>query len=144
MISVNNKQGISSQHQIDQDIELTPLIDVIFIVIVFLLLTANARLLLLPVTVPETDKVENLSKGNSDVITISVSKDDSGWSIDEEYFADWVQFKNSITEIVEGNSNTSIALAADQEADVQRFVKVLVLLQQQSVSDTRIIVNEAD
>ncbi len=141
MISVNKKSLIGTHDPITQEMELTPLIDVIFIVIVFLLLTTNVRLLSLPVTVPQTDDVSSMSEADQERITITVSNDNQGWSIDKNYYANWLDFKTSILQAITDNPELTIALAADQQADVQRFVKVLTLLQQQQVSDTHIIVN---
>jgi biopolymer transport protein ExbD len=141
MISANKKNLIGTQDLIAQEMELTPLIDVIFIVIVFLLLTANVRLLSLPVTVPETDDIASMSAADTERMTITVSNDNQGWSIDKVYYPDWLDFKTSVLQAIEENPKLTIALAADQQADVQRFVRVLTLLQQQQVSDAHIIVN---
>ena len=52
------------QVKLEAGLELTPLIDIIFIVVVFLLLTANHRLLSLPVDIPDTDQtVSELEAG---------------------------------------------------------------------------------
>ncbi len=127
---------------LDQKLELTPLIDVIFIVIVFLLLTANVRLLSLPVTVPETDDVTEATSQDQPTIAITVSNENKGWYLEEEYFTEWDLFRSRLLLAIEQKVDSQITLAADQQADVQRFVKVLTLLQQQQISDTRIIVKK--
>jgi biopolymer transport protein ExbD len=130
------------QNIFDQKLELTPLIDVIFIVIVFLLLTANVRLLSLPVTVPVTDDIETASKTTQSIIAITVSNDNAGWYLEKAYFSDWSLFRTHLLVAIKEKPESKITLAADQQADVQRFVKVLTLLQQQQVTDTRIIVQK--
>ncbi len=136
---INNNQ---SSNTLTQKLELTPLIDVIFIVIVFLLLTANVRLLSLPITVPETDDVPEVTSQNQPTIAITVSNKNKGWYLEKEYFAEWELFRSRLLLTIEEKSEAKITLAADQQADVQRFVKVLTLLQQQQISDTRIIVEK--
>ena len=49
-------------------IEITPLIDIVFIVIVFLLVTANTPLLSLPVNVPAADKQSVLTASDVDTV----------------------------------------------------------------------------
>lgn len=145
MINRENSALINNAYHkniFDQKLELTPLIDVIFIVIVFLLLTANVRLLSLPVTVPVTDDVETASKTTQSIIAITVSNDNAGWYLEKAYFSDWSLFHTHLLVAIKEKPESKITLAADQQADVQRFVKVLTLLQQQQVIDTRIIVEK--
>lgn len=126
----------------EKKLELTPLIDVIFIVIVFLLLTANVRLLSLPVTLPVTDDVAAATNTDQSIIAITVSNENRGWYLEKDYFSDWVLFRTRLLVAIQEKPDSQITLAADQQADVQRFVKVLTLLQQQQITDTRIIVEK--
>ena len=142
MNSLNNTHTITisaSTQQSSQQIELTPLIDIIFIVIVFLLLTANTQLLSLPVTVPETNDIPDVASTDQNIVTVTVAEGNNGWFIDKEYFSDWDLFKSSLSEAINSEADVAVNIAADQQADVQRFVKVLTLLQQQQVTDTNII-----
>lgn len=145
MINRGNSALINNSYHVnifEQKLELTPLIDVIFIVIVFLLLTANVRLLSLPVTVPATDDIAAATNTNQPIIAITVSNDNAGWYLEKEYFLDWVLFRTRLLVAIKEKPGSQITLAADQQADVQRFVQVLTLLQQQQITDTRIIVEK--
>ena len=145
MISSHNRQGIktvSDSNVIVNNIELTPLIDIIFIIIVFLLLTANVRLLSLPITVPETDDISAAVSMPGSSININISVDDMGWFIEKAYFADWTFFRAELLKKIAGEPDAIVLIAADQQADVQRFVKVLTLLQTQGVMNTKIILNK--
>ena len=114
----------------------------IFIVIVFLLLTANVRLLSLPVTVPVADDMATVANTNQAIIAITISNDNAGWYLEKEYFSDWALFRTRLLIAIKEKPDSKITFAADQQADVQRFVQVLTLLQQQQVTDTRIIVEK--
>jgi biopolymer transport protein ExbD len=145
MINRDNSALINNPYHVkllEQKLELTPLIDVIFIVIVFLLLTANVRLLSLPVTVPATDDMATVTNTNQAIIAITVSNDNAGWYLEKEYFLDWALFRKRLLIAIKEKPDSKITLAADQQADVQRFVQVLTLLQQQQVTDTRIIIEK--
>lgn len=140
-IGVSGNKSVANKEALSQ-LELTPLIDMIFIVIVFLLLTANTRLLSLPVSVPETDDAEVVSSHDKEVINITISLDNNGWSIDKQYHPDWAQFKQSLLADIKERPESVIAIASDKEADVQRFVKVLTLLQKNQIQNTQIILKE--
>ncbi|MGH1486529.1 MAG: biopolymer transporter ExbD [Cellvibrionaceae bacterium] len=137
VISVSSPNGNENQ-----SLELTPLIDIIFIVIVFLLLTANTRLLSLPVTVPETDEVASTTPVNQEIIAVTITEDNRGWFIDQQYFAEWSLFRENLLRQFNKKAEVTVSIAADQQADVQRFVKVLTLLQKQQIVNTHIILKE--
>lgn len=143
-VSINKaigNMGVGNKEASSQ-LELTPLIDMIFIVIVFLLLTANTRLLSLPVSVPETDDAETTSSIDNEVINITIELGNNGWSIDKRYYPDWGKFKYSLLADIKEKPDSVIAIASDREADVQRFVKVLTLLQKNQIQNTQIILEE--
>jgi biopolymer transport protein ExbD len=98
MINRDNSALINNPYHVkllEQKLELTPLIDVIFIVIVFLLLTANVRLLSLPVTVPATDDMATVTNTNQAIIAITVSNDNAGWYLEKEYSLDGLYSVNA-------------------------------------------------
>lgn len=145
MISRTDSKLISLSNARDENtpsLELTPLIDLIFIVIVFLLLTANTRLLSLPVDIPNTDEIEEVNLGQEHIIDVTIKSGNDGWSIAAEYFAQWPVFKGELLAQLSQQPDSLVILAADKGADVQRFVRVLTLLQQQEIKNTRIILEK--
>jgi biopolymer transport protein ExbD len=148
MISANSSIMISSSpvstgaQQSVSHIDLTPLIDVVFIVVVFLLLTANTRLLSLPIVVPESDDIPEAVSSLPAVINITVSADEKGWFIGDEHFESWAAFRQVLLRDIQRKPDSAVAIAADQQADVQRFVKVLTLLTQQKIKNTQIILKQ--
>ena len=76
--------------------DLTPLLDVIFIVLVFLLLTANTPLLDIPVALPDSAAtVEVASRGESERVTL-VLHGDGHWQLAEESFAGWPELQAAL------------------------------------------------
>ena len=146
MISANHSDSSSGIHAASTalpsvGIELTPLLDVVFIVIVFLLLTANAPLLSLPVDVPAGDRLLP-AHGEQQSINISIVKDKAGWFIDESAFLAWDAFVSRFGQVYTEKPEAKINIAADHDADVQRFVKVMIYLNQQGIGNTHIILKE--
>lgn len=60
----------------------------------------------------------------------------------ERILSGWALFRKRLLIAIKEKPDSKITLAADQQADVQRFVQVLTLLQQQQVTDTRIIIEK--
>jgi biopolymer transport protein ExbD len=124
-------------------LELTPLIDIIFIVIVFLLLSANVRLLVLPVDVPSTDSIMAAGIQQSDSLTITLKQESPTWAIDSQTFTDWQDFKaHLLTQLNKLPANTLIRIATARDIAVEPLMKVLALLNEQQVTNTQILMQK--
>lgn len=119
-------------------LELTPLIDIVFIVVVFLLLTANTQLLPLPVNIPQADGDTATQQDTITPITVSVFADTPAFAIDRQRYADWPAFKTALLPLLD-NSERPIAIAADRDAAVEPLLQLLALLNARQIQNTRIL-----
>lgn len=134
MISAGNDQSSPSF-----GLDLTPLIDIIFIVLVFLLLTANTQLLSLPVDVP-TEADSNLSAVSQEKhIAINVLVNEPHWALDGKSYADFDEFEAAFSNSFKANPKAKVIIAADKTAPVQPLMTVLAALQRQNISNTQIL-----
>ncbi|ENM5790395.1 biopolymer transporter ExbD [Vibrio mimicus] len=117
--------------------DLTPLLDIIFIVMVFLLLTASVRLESLEVALPTTDSpvVNDVDKES---ITINLLATEPYWAIDGKPYLDWHNFSLALLETVQ-SSKRPIVIGADQGAEVQQLVKLLGFLQEHGIQATQLL-----
>ena len=123
-------------------LELTPLIDIIFIVVVFLLLTANSRLLPLPVSIPTTDDAVTRASTDQKTVAISIFKHAPVWAIERQRFREWPVFKQALLKNIKANKQQIFTIAADHDADVEPLLKLLALLNQQQITKTHILMEE--
>jgi biopolymer transport protein ExbD len=137
MISADGQAAASAQ--VNVGIDLTPLIDIIFIVLVFLLLTANSQLLTLPVDVPtETDStLTGLSQKQH--ISINILTDAPHWALDAKQFDNFDQFEAAFIQVLDASPDINVVVAADKNAPVQPLMTVLALLQRQQITNTQIL-----
>ena len=134
MISAGNDESNQSF-----GLDLTPLIDIIFIVLVFLLLTANTQLLSLPVDVP-TEANSNLSALSQDKhIAINVLQTEPHWALDGQSFSDFNAFEAAFTQAFKSNPKAKVVIAADKTAPVQPLMTVLAAMQRQNITNTQIL-----
>ncbi|GGA69601.1 biopolymer transporter protein ExbD [Neiella marina] len=133
---------IRSQQQapITTQLELTPLIDIVFIVVVFLLLTANARLLSLPVDIPTTDQAEQASQIPQS-LTLTLQSHAPMFAINQQTYETWPQFEQALTPMLE-DKEQAVTIAADRQADVEPLLKLLALLNQQQITNTQILMEQ--
>ncbi len=115
--------------------DLTPLLDVIFIVLVFFLLTAQQPILELPLDLPKSDAALNdASSAPSERIVIML--DEQGvWRFAGQPQASF----NSLRESLELNPPAAVDLALHQLAPLEKFLQLLALLKTLGIDDTQIL-----
>ena len=75
--------------------DLTPLLDIIFIVMVFLLLTATVKLQSLEVSLPTAD-TESVSDIDSKSFTINILEQPPYWGLDGHSYSTWHSFTTAL------------------------------------------------
>jgi biopolymer transport protein ExbD len=136
---------INSRRETDHAVfgapELTPLIDIVFIVIVFLLLTANSPLLKLPIDIPKSNENAALSVAKDPILTVAIAAEKPYWRIEQQTFSDWVIFRESLLEQL-ATSEQTVTIAADKAAPTEPLLQLLAFLHQQQITNTQIIMEQ--
>lgn len=139
LANIDNSQQANGLANVD----LTALIDIIFIVLVFLLLTANVPLLSLPLDVPQADNTALTQQATVKPIAVNILPNEPYFAIDSQPYPDWEHFSAQLTLIIDQQSSTGkspqLIIAADKAAPVQPLMKLLALLQTQKITQTQIL-----
>ncbi|MCF1427749.1 MAG: biopolymer transporter ExbD [Shewanella sp.] len=128
-----------AEQELDVGVDMTALIDIIFIMLVFFMLTANVRLQALPVDVPTQGDESTQMITETDSISINVMADSPYWALDGERLDDFNLFEQQLLERLKTHPKAPLIVAADKHADVQHLMRLLALLQAQSISQTQIL-----
>ena len=120
--------------------DLTPLLDIIFIVMVFLMLTAAVKLESLEVDLPTTDS-QAVSEVDTKSITVNILASEPHWAIDSKEYIDWENFTLALLEQHKSDAKP-IVIGADKTADVQHLVKLLAFLQENGIQATQLLTEE--
>jgi biopolymer transport protein ExbD len=133
--------------------DLTALIDIVFIVVVFLLLTANSSLLSLPVDIPNTDSQIEKMVQTKQSRTISLKADTPKWQLivtgkgsDDlsdkkllnQQYNDWFSFKSALLLQLE-QSPKSLLIATEPETNAELLLQLLALINERGLSDAQIL-----
>lgn len=114
--------------------DLTPLLDVIFIVLVFFLLTAQVPLLQRPLDLPQ-DQRDSASMVTSDAERQLLELDAAGrWRLDDRPLS-----LSGLPEALSNVTHPALDLAIDRQAPLTAFLDLIVLLQEQQVDDIRLL-----
>ncbi|MFT7129302.1 MAG: biopolymer transport protein ExbD [Gammaproteobacteria bacterium] len=119
-------------------LEITPLIDIVFIIVVFLIITANTPLLTLAINVPDADQEATLSEGYQQTFLVTITPQKPYWHIGTQDYQQWSDFKRAL--LMEINTNEKgLTIAADKAAPIEPLLQLLSLLNQQQFTNTKII-----
>ncbi|MGF1762084.1 ExbD/TolR family protein [Aliivibrio kagoshimensis] len=137
---------VTDQFSADQPtLDLTPLLDIIFIVMVFLLLTATVKLQFLEVALPSTDE-SSTTVVDSDSISINILSQAPYWGLDGERFDSWESFTKQLLERVSSANKEApvvpVVIGADKTAQVQHMVQLFGFLQKNHIEATQILMEE--
>ena len=138
MIDINSdsqREGIIS----DLVPDLTPLLDVMFMLIVFLVLTTNTMQQVFDVTLPEDkdDTLEVLTENNT--IKITIFAEDKAWAIDEQKFKDFEQFKKALVQLYNKSSEKKVVVYGDKAATIDRLMSLLTFLRSKGIETADIV-----
>lgn len=122
--------------------DLTPLLDIIFIVMVFLLLTANIQIKTMDIAIPQTNDSEVLESPNREVIAINVLSGEPSWALQGEPLHNWESFTAQLLEAIQQAPDKPVVIAADKQANVESMLKVLAFMQNNNINATNIVMEE--
>lgn len=118
--------------------DLTPLLDVIFIILVFFLLTAQVPLLELPMRLPTTDAPLSAGTAQTERLQLALHADGS-WLLDQQRYASLQALREGAT--LEPQQGLDIAV--ESGAGANDLLRLLSWLQGLGVTDTRLLMEQA-
>ncbi|MFM2614002.1 ExbD/TolR family protein [Vibrio campbellii] len=121
--------------------DLTPLLDIIFIVMVFLMLTAAVKLDSLDVNLPSTDS-QAVAEVDKESITVNILKEEPHWAINGKAYINWENFTLALLEESK-STDKPIVIGAEKTADIQLLVKLLGFLQENGIQATQLLTEES-
>ncbi|EGQ7899477.1 biopolymer transporter ExbD [Vibrio parahaemolyticus] len=129
----NNRNGLTP--------DLTPLLDIIFIVMVFLMLTAAVKLDSLDVALPSTDS-QAVAEVDKQSITVNILKNEPYWAINGQTYIDWENFTLALLEESK-STDKPIVIGAEKTANIQSLVQLLGFLQENGIQATQLLTEES-
>jgi biopolymer transport protein ExbD len=119
--------------------DLTALLDVIFIVLVFLLLTANVPLRQMNLDLPQVSQAQPASIATAEVLTLSLYATAPYWGVDDQRYDTFSQLQAQVIARGVGSVRPEIVLVTDKDARNENLLNLLNFLQQQQISTTQIL-----
>lgn len=122
--------------------DLTPLLDVVFIVMVFLLFTANVQTLSLPVNLPEASREEAALTEEPKTLTVSILAKGQPWALEDHKYDSFEVFSQALLARVRKAPDTTVLIAGDQEAPLGNLVELMMFLSEHEITAAQVLMEE--
>jgi len=120
--------------------DLTPLLDVMFMLIVFFILTANAVPYALDVNLPEDSEAVAQAVEDPDMLSVTLLPGEGGWKINEATY----QTEHAFKEALSGKTQDSkqVIIIGDQDVSMQKLLAVMVFLRKHNIEAADIVMEK--
>ncbi len=120
--------------------DLTPLLDVMFMLIVFFLLTANAVPYALDVNLPEDAEAVSQAVEDPDMLSVTLLPGEDGWKINETFYNEEQAFKKALKAQVQDNKQ--IIIIGDKDVSMQKLLSVMAFLRKHNIEAADIVMEQ--
>lgn len=117
--------------------DLTPLLDVMFMLIVFFILTANAVPYAMDVNLPEDAEEVTQAVIDNEFLNISLLPQKQGWKINDTHYKVETQFKQDLKEQIEGNKK--VIITGDKDVSMQKLLSLMTFLRKNNIETADIV-----
>lgn len=140
MIHVDNQQNKGFTALL---VDLTPMIDILFIVLVFFILTANPVEHALKVDLPTkgAEQAQALIAKSSIQITLFT---EGKWAVNEQEFTEWPATKVAFKIALSDAPKSEIVIATARKIPVEQLLELMAFLQQENLQAAQILMNAAN
>jgi len=123
--------------------DMTALLDVIFILLIFMMLTANVAPQLLELDLPQASAPSKHVEANA--ITVGISEQGM-FSINQQKFESWDEFESALKIQINEQQATKpqLLVTADKDVSLQPFIKLANWLSEQGIAVAEVVVSEAE
>ena len=122
--------------------DLTPLLDVMFMLIVFLILTANTVPFAVDVALPSDKQSISTAVEEEKTVTLTLLPEKQGWKINQESFTDEAQMHRALLEKYKQNADQRIIIAGEKSVSMQKLLNAITFLRKQNIQTADILVEQ--
>ena len=120
--------------------DLTPMLDILFILLVFFILTAGAVLQSMELTLPSavSEELEMVDSPNHILLEIR----SQGYAVNGTAIEIFADFKTAVTSQVKEQINDPVIVAGDKNISMERLLEVLTYLQSEGIQAANILMQK--
>lgn len=119
--------------------DLTPLLDVMFMLIIFFILTANAVPYSLDVNLPEDAEDVAQTIEDPTMLSVTLLPNDDGWKINDVLYQEEEKFKDALK--AQTASKKQVIIVGDKDVSMQKLLSVMAFLRKHNIEAADIVMD---
>jgi biopolymer transport protein ExbD len=120
-------------------LDLTPLLDVLFMVLIFFLLTANSMHLALELELPREQADVARSVEDEAAIHLEIHAAGPRWRVDEVAFVDWAPAVDHLRALRDEAPGSTLIIAGERDAPIEALLRVLAFVERDDIHNVHIL-----
>ncbi len=113
--------------------DLTPMLDLIFMLLIFFMLTANPVKQILTIDLPEKGSEQVASTEQHETITVILYPEPNHWGVNNNEYYDWESVKLAITEAQVKSAEARFQIAGDRQSKLESLLQLLTYFKSQDI-----------
>lgn len=122
--------------------DLTPLLDVMFMLIVFLILTANSVAFSLDIALPKDTENVAVALMDNEVIEVRLYAGNGGWKVGEQHLSDKQAFQQALLAAHQQNPEQKVVIQGEPDTSMQTLLNLLTFLRKQQIPTADILMDK--
>ena len=122
-------------------IDLTPLLDIMFLLLVFFILTAHSVEHAFEMDLPVEGAEQARPVESAEKFTISLHVEGPHWGINGRRIAHWDEMREAILVAHEGAPDAPVVIAGDRLVPMERLLKLLAFLKGEGLTAAQILMD---
>ncbi len=124
--------------------DLTPMLDILFILLVFFMLAVGQVFQTMDLTLPKSAANESTALPRDNVLVLSMGPQADSYAINDRSVNGIDAFKAEILAAVQDNPEHKIVLAGDRDVSLERLLSVLTFLNDNGIQTANILMQSGD
>ena len=121
--------------------DLTPLLDVLFMLIIFLVLTINSAPQVFDISLPEDkDNITKASKDNNS-ISITLFPESNKWALNDQNFSDFNKFKSALVSKYNSSEEKQVMVFGDKSVTIDKLMSLLTFMRSKGIEAADIVMD---
>lgn len=141
MINLNQSTLNDSTWQ-DLAPDLTPMLDILFILLVFFMLVAGATLQSLEITLPSAISKKLEATYQPQHIVLEIAQD--SFALESEPITEYRDLKNQVVRLIQTKPDDQWIIASDKDVSIEKVLRILTFLQSQGVEVANILMQQGE
>lgn len=119
---------------------MTPMIDVIFSLIAFMMLMINAPLLTMEMSLPEAQKDAEMTVVDMKNVTIVILPSNNQWKIEQGNILNQDALTGALSRLQKKNDKLQVLLTIEKDVPVQRMITTIAILNKLKITGSQVAV----